>query len=75
MQYRRFVQPHDRRIAQSFARFMVHTCEWDVTPCLEVLAKLPKVGYLDMGIQSDLEMVRRAFPEARRALLYSASRL
>jgi hypothetical protein len=75
VQYRRFVQLHDRRIALSFARCGVHTCEWDVTPYLEVLAELPKVGYLDMGIQSDLEKVRRAFPEARRALLYSASRL
>jgi hypothetical protein len=68
VQYRQFVQPHDRRIALSLARFGVHTCEWDVTPYLEVLAELPKVGYLDMGIQSDLEKVRQA-------LLYSASRL
>ncbi|MBN1835286.1 MAG: hypothetical protein JW820_05510 [Spirochaetales bacterium] len=74
-QYRAFVQPQDRRIAESFARFGVHTCEWDVTPYIEVLSELPKLGYLDMGIMSDLPRVRRAFPETRRALLYSAARL
>lgn len=74
-QYRQFVQPCDRLIAESFARFGVHTCEWDVTPYIEVLAELPKMGYLDMGIQSDLTRVKAAFPRTRRALLYSAARL
>jgi len=74
-QYREFVQPCDRRIAESFSRFGVHTCEWDVTPYLEVFGELPKVGYLDMGIQSDLPRVKAAFPHTRRALLYSAVRL
>jgi len=74
-QYRRFVQPCDRLIAGSFARFGVHTCEWDVTPYIEVLAELPTLGYLDMGIQSELGRVKAAFPQTRRALLYSAARL
>lgn len=74
-QYRQFVFPHDRRIAESFQRFGVHTCEWDVTPYIEVLSKLPKIGYLDMGMMSDLIRVRQCFPETRRAVLYSALRL
>lgn len=74
-QYRTFVYPHDKRIAESFERFGVHTCEWDVTPYIEVLSALPKVGYLDMGKMSDLPRVRAAFPDARRAVVYSSRRL
>ncbi|MDR7418232.1 MAG: uroporphyrinogen decarboxylase family protein [Armatimonadota bacterium] len=69
--YREFVFEHDRRIAESFERFGVHTCNWDVTPYLEELRKLPKLGYLDMGMASDMKKVRWMFPEPRRAVLYS----
>ncbi len=69
--YREFVQPCDRRIAKSFERFGVHTCEWDVTPYIEVLSELPNLGYLDMGMMSDMDRVRRAFPGTYRAVLYS----
>ena len=73
--YRRFVFPYDRQIALSFARFGVHTCNWDVTPYLDALSELPNVGYLDMGMMSDLRRVRELFPRARRAVLYSPVRL
>jgi hypothetical protein len=73
--YRDFVFPYDKRIAQGFERFGVHTCNWDVTPYLEELHELPKVGYLDMGIASDMEKARNLFPEARRAVLYSPVKL
>jgi hypothetical protein len=69
--YERFVYPFDRRIAGSFERFGVHTCNWDVTPYIEVLGRLPNLGYLDMGVMSDLKTVRRAFPYTYRAVLYS----
>jgi hypothetical protein len=71
MAYEQFVLPHDRRLAQGFARFGVHTCNWDVTPYIGALRRLPKLGYLDMGLASDLERVREAFPLARRAVLLS----
>ncbi len=73
--YREFVFPYDQRIAESFRRFGVHTCNWDVTPYLEALRALPNVGYLDMGIMSDMQRARALFPEARRAVLYSPVRL
>lgn len=69
--YGTFVLPHDRRIALGFARFGVHTCNWDVTPYLGVLARLPELGYLDMGLASDLVRVRESFPEARHAVMIS----
>ncbi len=69
--YGEFVFPYDKRIAASFASFGVHTCNWDATPYLEQIRKLPKVGYLDMGLMSDLKKARALFPEARRAVMYS----
>jgi hypothetical protein len=69
--YDEFVRPCDARIAGSFEHFGVHTCNWDVTPYIEVLSRLPKMGYLDMGIMSDMARVRATFPDARRAVLYS----
>lgn len=73
--YREFLLPHDKKIAESFERFGVHTCNWNVTPYLEVLQALPNVGYLDMGMESDMGRARTMFPEARRAVLYSPVRL
>jgi hypothetical protein len=74
-QYLQFVYPCDRRIAESFERFGVHTCEWDVTPYIEPLTRLPNLGYLDMGMMTDMPLVKRSFPETYRAVLYSAGRL
>ena len=69
--YRDYVFPYDKSVAESFRWFGVHTCNWDVTPYLEVLRELPNVGYLDMGMMSDMRRARDLFPEARRAVLYS----
>jgi hypothetical protein len=69
--YRQFFFPYDKRCAESFERFGVHTCNWNVTPYVRELAKLPKVGYLDMGMMSDMRLVRELFPETRRAVMVS----
>jgi len=73
--YRDFLFPYDKRIAESFERFGMHTCNWEVTPYLEEIKKLPKVGYLDMGIMSDMKKVKKMFPDTRRAVMYSPVRL
>jgi len=73
--YREFVLQYDRKIAESFERFGVHTCNWNVTPYLNELRALPKMGYVDMGIMSDLKKVRALFPDARRAVMYSPAQL
>jgi hypothetical protein len=69
--YREFVFPYDKKIALSFERFGVHTCNWDITPYIDGLSELPKMGYLDMGLASDLARVKQRFPHTRRAVLYS----
>ena len=68
--YSEFLFPYDRRVALSFERFGVHTCNWDITPYIKVLRELPKLGYLDMGMMSDMAQVRKVFPEPRRAVMY-----
>jgi len=73
--YKEFIFPYDKKIAQSFERFGFHTCNWNVTPYIEEIKKLPKVGYLDMGIMSDMSRVKKTFPDLRRALMYSPERL
>ena len=74
--YREFLLPYDKKIAESgFKRFGMHTCNWNVTPYLEEIIKLTKIGYLDMGIMSDMKKVKKMFPEARRAVMYSPVRL
>jgi hypothetical protein len=69
--YREFVYPYDRKIALSFERFGVHTCNWDITPYIKVVRELPNLGYLDMGMMSDLKKVRSMFADVRRAVMYS----
>lgn len=67
--YRRLLQPYDARIAQSFQRFGVHTCNWDATRYFKVLRELPAMGYLDMGSDSQFQQARELFPDTRRAVL------
>lgn len=69
--YHEFVFPYDEKIAIRFERFGVHTCNWDITPYVEILKDLPNLGYLDMGIKSDMVKVKKMFPETRRAVMYS----
>jgi hypothetical protein len=47
--YSEFVFPYDKKIAWNFERFGVHTCNWNITPYIDALSRLPKLGYLDMG--------------------------
>jgi hypothetical protein len=73
--YYKYLLPLDQRIADSFERFGFHTCNWNVTPYINEIKKISKLGYLDMGIMSDLPLVKKKFPDARRALIYFPERL
>jgi hypothetical protein len=73
--YRDFVFPHDKRIAQRFERFGVHTCNWNITPYVDAFKDLPNLGYLDMGMESDFIRVKVLFPETRRAVMYWPTKL
>jgi uroporphyrinogen-III decarboxylase len=69
--YAEFVLPFDRKIAESFDTIGIHNCAWSATPYLGDYAKVPKVGYIDMGMDSDLEKAKSLFPETRRAIMYT----
>ena len=69
--YEEFVFPFDKLISESFATIGIHNCAWNATPYLDSYARIPRVGYIDMGIGSDLERARKLFPDARRALMYT----
>ncbi len=73
--YREFIFPCDTKIAHQFERFGCHICNWDITPYIDSLKELPKLGYIDMGMMSDLPRVRKTFSTARRAVMYSPVKL
>jgi len=70
--YEKLLLPYDRLIRQQFRDFGIHNCAWSVTPYIDAYATLPDLGYIDMGLGSDLVRVRQAFPATRRNLLYTS---
>jgi len=70
-QYEEFVLPYDRRFAEAFRMIGVHNCAWNADPYVPHYASLPEVAYIDMGLESDLVQARAAFPNARRAVMYT----
>lgn len=70
-QYREQIAPFDRRIAEATDCLGVHNCAWKADPYLSEYARLPRVGYVDMGMDSDLRRARELFPHARRAVMYT----
>jgi hypothetical protein len=73
--YRDFVLPQDLSIRRAFGAFAVHNCAWNATPYLEAQSSIPGLGYIDMGIETDLAKAKRLVPEARRNLLYRSADL
>jgi hypothetical protein len=69
--YEEFVLPFDMKYAAEFSRYGIHTCNWDATPYLTRMRKIEKMGYLDMGMDTDMAKAKELFPDARRAVLYS----
>ena len=69
--YRELLLPFDQKLAAVYGRIGIHNCAWNATPYLEAYAQVPGIGYLDMGIKSDLARAKALFPAARRALMYT----
>ncbi|HCY40741.1 MAG TPA: hypothetical protein DHV48_05205 [Prolixibacteraceae bacterium] len=70
-QYRDFVMPFDIKIAQAFGSLGIHNCAWNADPYMEYYAQIPNLGYIDMGIKSNMESAKKSFPKARRAIMYT----
>jgi len=69
--YQKFVLPYDLRMAEAFTMIGVHNCAWNANPYLDHYAEIPKVAYIDMGIESNLVKAKALFPKARRAIMYT----
>jgi hypothetical protein len=74
-QYKEFLLPLDTRMAEAFGRIGVHNCAWNADPYMDDYARIPHLGYIDMGLESDLSRARKVFPQARRALMYKPTDL
>jgi hypothetical protein len=74
-QYREFLLPLDQRLAEAFGCIGVHNCAWNADPYMDDYARIPHLGYIDMGLESDLARAKRLFPDARRALMYKPTDL
>ncbi len=70
-QYRDLLLPYDQRIAEAFGCIGIHNCAWTADPYIDDYAQVPGLGYIDMGMDSDLSRARAAFPDARRAIMYT----
>lgn len=69
--YRDLLLPLDQKLAAVYGCIGIHNCAWNATPYLEAYAEVPGVGYIDMGIKSDLARAKALFPAARRAVMYT----
>ncbi len=69
--YEEFILPFDQRIAEAFETIGIHNCAWNANPYLDKYASIPKLGYIDMGMDSDLNKASELFPDTRRAIMYT----
>jgi hypothetical protein len=74
-QYGELLLPFDHRIAEEFGCIGIHNCAWCADPYMTHYASVPHLGYIDMGLESDLRRARETFPEARRAVMYAPTAL
>ena len=70
-EYAAMLLPFDQRIAAVFRIAGVHNCAWNANPYLESYRRIREIGYLDMGIESDLAKAKSLFPDTRRAIMYT----
>jgi hypothetical protein len=67
--YSKLLLQFDQRLAQEFGCLGLHNCAWNADPYLESYSRIPYLGYIDMGVESDLGRAREMFLHARRAVM------
>ena len=73
--YESILLPYDCLISEAFDYFGVHNCAWNVDPYIEAYSGIRTLGYVDMGLDSDLARARECCPQARRAVMYTPTDL
>jgi len=69
--YRDLLLPFDQRLERVYGSIGIHNCAWNADPYIDHYATVPNLGYIDMGMDSDLPRAKNAFPEARRGIMYT----
>ena len=69
--YEEFLLPFDQKIAKAFDVIGIHNCAWSATLYLCHYSRIPKVAYLDMGINSDLKKAVQLLPDTHRSIMYT----
>ncbi len=70
--YAQSLLKYDVKISSRFDSLGIHNCAWMLTPYIDHYKKVPRVSYIDMGIDSDLARAKEVFPDARRNCLYTS---
>ncbi|MCP4642244.1 MAG: hypothetical protein GY851_17500 [bacterium] len=73
--YREHLMPYDKQLSDAFDHFGIHNCAWNVDPYLADYADIRTLGYVDMGIESDLVRAKELCPNTRRAVMYTPTDL
>jgi len=68
--YRDMLRPFDQKIAETFGCIGIHNCAWNADAYIDDYATIPHLGYIDMGIDSNLARASEVLTGARRALMY-----
>jgi hypothetical protein len=68
--YRDMLLASDQKIAEAFGCIGIHNCSWNADAYIDDYATIPNLGYIDMGIDSNLTRASEVFTGARRALVY-----
>ena len=68
--YEQFLMPFDKRLCEHFPHFGIHNCNWSVDEYVDSYAEIGRILYLDFGMDSDLERLKRIFPHATLTVFY-----
>jgi hypothetical protein len=68
--YEQFLMPLDRRLSEHFPHFGIHNCNWSVDEYVPSYAEIDRLLYLDFGMDSDLERLKRTFPDTTLTVFY-----
>jgi hypothetical protein len=73
--YHDMLRPYDQKIAETFGCIGIHNCAWKADAYIDDYATIPYLGYIDMGIDSNLSKASKVLTGARRALMYQPTDL
>ncbi len=69
--YNECLFPYDSQLAGAFSTTGIQNGVWKADSFLEYYSQWPNVGYVDVGIHTNLQITRITFPKARRGVVYS----